>query len=295
MLLNLILWDFSLWQLSNTINWPKIGWRRWLLFLLATIVFAWITWRYEQTGILLFALLIQTLIAVRNDRKILTGIWLALLLIKPNITLIPVIAISLWLIRRRNWKPIFTMCIFTFLLLIVTTIVTPNWYRPFLEPGFTQGLFNEVNGAGQIVANRINTTLSDWLKMHHVTDLYRYIISILAFSIGLVILSINSWRSESLIQVVVVSLLVNFGITPYALQYDFPPLVLVLFWTIALGQFIKQKWINVLRIIIIVFISSVIFWERPISDGYWIVIGLIGLTLLSWHNADKKNIPSYLL
>ena len=295
MLLNLILWDFSLWQLSNLLNWPKLGWRRWLLFLLATVVFAWITWRYEQTGILLFALLIQTLIAIRNDRKILSGIWLALLFIKPNITLIPVIAISLWLIRRRNWKPVFIMCISMLLLLIVTTIVTPSWYRPFLEPGFGQGLFNELNGPGQIVAYRINTTLSDWLIMLHVNDFYRYTISILVFFIGLVILSINSWKSESLIQVVVVSLLVNFGITPYALQYDFPPLALVLFWTIALSQYVRIKWVKVFGTIIIVFITSVLFWERPISDGYWIVIGLIGLTLLSWHYVDKINIPSYLL
>jgi len=113
--------------------------------------------------------------------------------------------------------------------------------------------------------------------------------------IGLVILGIVTWKSDSIILIVVSSLLVNFAITPYALQYDYPLLTLVLFWNIALTQYGRQQWIKVIGVAISLFIVSVLFWERPISDGYWIVIGLIGLTVFNWYNADKSQIQSSLL
>jgi hypothetical protein len=37
------------------------------------------------------------------------------------------------------------------------------------------------------------------------------------------------WNSETILEVMVASLLVSFAITPYALQYDYPPLTIILF------------------------------------------------------------------
>lgn len=295
MLFNLAIWIYSLWQLCNLLKWPKTGWERWLLNLLATFVFAWITWRYEQTGILLFALLIGTLLALQKKRGILAGVWLALLLIKPNITLIPVLTISIWLIRRRNWQPVISMGTLTLGLLSLASLVTPNWYQPFFEPGFFQGLSNVLDSPGKIVAIRINTTLHDWLAAFRVSPEITCAISALAILIGLTILVTITWKSESIIQITVASLLVNFAITPYALQYDYPPLVLVLFWAIALAQYGQKRWIISAGVAIILFVASVPFWERPISDGYWIIVGLVGVTIWNWYNADKSRIPSYLL
>ena len=42
-LLNWIIWNLGLWQLASLLDWPQIGWRRWLMFLYATFLFAWIT------------------------------------------------------------------------------------------------------------------------------------------------------------------------------------------------------------------------------------------------------------
>jgi hypothetical protein len=42
---------------------------------------------------------------------------------------------------------------------------------------------------------------------------------------------------------------------------------------------------------ILVFVCSVPIWERPISDGYWMVLGLIGLTVLNWQNTDQSRVP----
>lgn len=295
MFFNLVLWNFSLWQLSKLFQWPKIGWHRWLLYVLVTFVFAWITWRYEQTGIILFALLIGTLLALQSKNDILAGIWLTLLLIKPNITLIPVAAIIFWLIRHRRWRPVVSLGILTIGLLVVASIMTPNLYHPFFESGFGQGLFSTLDGPDKIVAIRVNTTLYDWLRMLRVSLEVTRALSALVLLIGLAILGIVTWRSDSIILIVVFSLLVNFAITPYALQYDYPLLTLVLFWDIALSQFGRQQWIKIAEVAITLFIVSVPFWEQPISDGYWIVIGLIGLTICSWHNADKSQIQSSLL
>ena len=143
MIFNLTLWMISLWQLSNLLQWPKPGWGRWLTYLLATYIFAWHTWRSEQTGIILLALFVATLSALKRKKDWLAGVLLVLLLIKPNITLLPVIAISFWHIRQRNWRPLISMGMLTLVFLIVSFIVTPNWYQPFFEPGFFNGLFNE--------------------------------------------------------------------------------------------------------------------------------------------------------
>lgn len=295
MLLNLALWDFSLWQLANLLRWPKTGWRRWLFFLLVTVVFAWITWRFEQTGILLFALLIGALLALRNDDKVLAGVWLALLLIKPNITLIPVTAITLWLIRHRNWQTAVTLGALNLGLLVAASIVTPTWYQPFLEPGFGRALFRVINGPGQIMGARINTTLSDWLAMFQLPAGIIQMVSVAAVITGLTILIIITWKSDSLLQVTAASLLTGFAITPYALQYDYPSLTLVFFLAIALWQFRRQRWMAKAGAVIVLLIASVPIWEGPISDGYWMVLGLIGLALWSWYTVNQSQVPQYLL
>lgn len=150
MCFNLLLWSFSLWKLSTFLNWPKADWRRWLLYLLATYVFAQTTWRYEQAGILLFALLLGVLFSFRNKKHIMTGVWLAFLLIKPNITLIPVTAICFWLIRNRNWRPVISMGTTVLGLLVISLFVTPGWYFSFFEPDFFLGLVHVLDGPEQV-------------------------------------------------------------------------------------------------------------------------------------------------
>jgi hypothetical protein len=223
------------------------------------------------------------------------GVWLALLLIKPNITLIPVMAIAIWLMRRRNWRPVVSMCVLTLGLLVAASLVTPNWYQSLVQPGFGQGLFDRMDGPGQLAGPRLHTTLGDWLTMFGVSGFTSRAIAILAFFGGLVFLASIVWKSHSLTLVVVASLLAGFAITPYAFQYDYPLLTLVLFWAIALARHGRQQWTPIVAAAIVVFIASVPFWERPISDGYWMVIGLVGLTAWSWYNVQRSQVPAYLL
>jgi hypothetical protein len=56
MIFNLVIWNLGLWNLGKIVKWPAKGWRLYAFYCLATFSFAWITWRYEQAGILIFAI-----------------------------------------------------------------------------------------------------------------------------------------------------------------------------------------------------------------------------------------------
>lgn len=293
MIFNLGVWIVSLWQLSVIFGWPARGWRRWFMFLITTWIFAFQTFMFEQIGIILFGLLTAAITAVRKQQWYLAGILLGLLLIKPNVTLIPVTAIAVWLARRNQLRPLTVMCIFIAGLFIVTTIATPDWYRPFFGSGFGHSLFYDIDGPGRTTGLRINTTLIDWLKYMNIGLHARNVIYLTSLISGLLFLTIFVLRSESLITVIIVSMLVNYGVTPYALQYDYPPLVLVLFWATALHSDSKQVLIG--KITMIVFMASVIFWGSLISDGYWILIGLSVLAIWTRWQVGTRPIPQSLL
>ena len=241
MLFNWVLWIVGLIRLRGLLDWPSKGWRAWLMFLAATFIFAWITWRFEQTGILLFAISVEILVAYREKKWTRMGLYLALALIKPNIMLLPVAALGVWLLKQKQFRPVIVMSTVLVGLIFITTIITPNWYRPMLQPNFGQGLTDVLDGPNQITGTRLNTTLLDWLKLFMIPAGIRNVIYAMAIISGVLVLGFVIWKSNSVMQVAVTSLLVNFAITPYALQYDFPPLVIPLFWGTALSFYAASK------------------------------------------------------
>jgi hypothetical protein len=293
MFFNVGIWAVGLWLLSKMFDWPEKGWQRWLMFLYATFLFAWVTWRFEQIGTLLFTLLVVSLMDIRKERWAWAGLWLALLLIKPNITLLPVAAILIWLIRRGKWQPLLALCLVLGGLLIITTAATPTWYQPFLQPGFASGLFHIFGNSNQAVAVRVNTTLIDWMSAFVPNGTWRLTIYIILVITGGLTAVIVALRSNSLLNVVTASVLISFAITPYTLQYDFPLLTLPLFWAMALSTQSRRTFLGALAMN--AFVTSVLIWERPISDGYWMVIGLILLTLWSWRRTAPQSMPENLL
>jgi len=161
-------------------------------------------------------------------------------------------------------------------LIIVTTILTPGWYQPILRPNFGQGLTEVLDGPEKTTGIRLNTTLMDWLRMFGIPNG----ISKILYGITIVACTVTAarsiWYTNSIMEITVIALLVNFAITPYALQYDFPPMVIPMFWALATSGNAAS---NKIRILLIGFVTSVLLWENPISDGYWIVIGLSILTV----------------
>lgn len=292
MLINLALWIYGLLRLQQLLGFPPRGWRGWLLDLLATFLFAWMTWKFEQTGILLFVIMVEVLLSYKRQQWNRMGIFMALALIKPNVMLLPMVVMALWLIRSRNQRPVLVMLVTLFTLAVLTTLLTPDWYRPFLQPNFGQGLTQVLDGPDQVTGTRLNTTILDWLKWYSVPETLRHGIYLAVVLVCLWLLGRTIWRSSSILEVAAASLLVTFAITPYALQYDYPPLVIVLFWALALSRSAKGKAVPIL---IVLFLAGVLIWERPISDGYWMVIGLIVLAVWVRRSAevppDTRQLP----
>jgi hypothetical protein len=229
---------------------------------------------------------VEILISYKNAQWYRMGLFLALALIKPNVMLLPVLALGLWLLRSKVWKPVVVAGILLVVLVLITTALTPDWYQVFSRPNFGQGLTEVLDGPEQVTGVRLNTTLLDWLKWFSIPATVRNVIYGLTVSVCLWILGKRISGSKSILDVTVTALLVSFAITPYALQYDFPPLAITLCAALASGSQIRSKWIPTL---VVLFITSVLFWERPISDGYWIVIGLCILTIWVTNSANSAS------
>ena len=278
MSINLMLWTISLWKLSQIINWHEKGWRLYVLLLLSTLTFGWITMRYEQASILVFFILIMTILSVRNRQWNFTGALLAFLLIKPNITFITVVMICLWFVYKRQWRPVIVMTVSLVCLCALAIWITPNLLKPFFETGFGQGLTFALDGPDRIVAARINTTVFDWLEIFGIKEGLSLFIYCILVIICFVTLAVTFYRSESLLELISISLLISFIITPYALQYDYAPLVIVLFWALSLCM--SKPKLRGGGLILTIFTFSVSVWQQNIAWGYWVVVGLVMLTVL---------------
>lgn len=277
MILNVILWSIGIWQLGRIIGWPPMGWKRYALFTLTTFSFAWITWRYEQAGILVFVICIALILSIQKQNWIWSGVWLALLLIKPNITLLVVAGISVWLLRNGQWRPVLVMFLTLVLLLSISTIITPDWFQPFTEEGFGRGLTVALDGPDQVVALRINTTFLDWLRVLGVRAGWRASLYGIAIGLAAFLFFWTLYRSRSLLEVISVLLLISHSITPYALQYDYPPLVIALFW--GLSRLASSPRALAIGLALAGFVFTVIFWQQNISWAYWMVVGLMALVI----------------
>lgn len=291
MLFNLIIWNISVFQLSKLINWPIGQWKRYSIFTISTLIFAWITFRYEQAGILVLSIFIGTILSLQNKKWTEAGIWLALLMVKPNITFIVVVAICAWLIRRRQWHSILVMIEISLFLIVISTIVTPDWFKPFLEPGFGQGLTVTLDGPEISGETRINTTMLDWLAYNGVQPNFQLILYKASILIALLIFILVIQHSKSLLEVISLSLLISYAITPYALQYDYPPLVITFFWALSLS---KANPISIqLGVLLIGFILYASMWNPSIASRYWIIIGLIALVASAlYFQKNDKNLKT---
>jgi hypothetical protein len=287
MAVNFILWNVGLWQLNKLTGWPRIGWQLYGLFAVTTCCFAWITWKYEQAGILVFVMLVLLIISIQEGKTIWSGIWMALLLIKPNITLIVVAGVGLWLFRKGQWRTVLVAMVTLLVLLSISTWITPDWYEPFLQEGFGQGLSVVLDGPDKVIGLRLNTTLLGWLTMLGVERQFHSLIYGISILLGVAVFLWTVHKSSSPLQLISILLLISLALTPYALQYDYAPLAIALFWALSLCAFSYRALIAAL--ILLGFIFSIIFWQENIAWGYWMVIDLIIMAILGLHQKTKFN------
>ena len=271
--LNFAAWFWGLFNLSKLIAWPPIGWRRWGMYLLVTFVFAWGTWGSEQVGILIFLILTIILLLHEQEKLFYMGIWMALLLFKPNITVLPVMALAIWLILSGKWKPVISMTGSLMLMVVLSLLVSPGWYLEFLQPDKVTGLSYTLGGSGTVQILRYTSTLLDWLSAYGIIGNTAYAIYAIAALAGLLVAVQAIYKARSITQLMAVAILVNFALVPYALFYDYPSLVLALFLVNAeLSKKTPLVWIQ--RLMNGLILCS-LFIGNNIAYRYWIVVLLL--------------------
>lgn len=276
--LNVIVFWLGAYLTIDALEWRVQGWRRWLVVLSAAYLFFWVSMRFEQLGTMLFALGALSLWAYRR-KPWLAGIALALLLTKPNVTwlMAPCMGLLYWKRQRQAvWWALGTLAI----LLLVSTLALPGWYRVFTEPGFGVGLTMELDGPDRVNAVRLSTVLSDWLRQWGIQGAAYWVIwGVLA--LGSVLALWLAWHHvDDPVYLLSLASAVGLLLTPYALQYDYPPLILALFWIWrALPNMPHvRRWIAGATL---AFVLVVPLWERPAYDGYWILLGISIALLLN--------------
>jgi hypothetical protein len=284
--INFGLWFFGLFNLGKLIDWPPAGWRRWGWYILMTIVFAWTSWGFEQVGILIFLLFTIVLRSLQSGQWTAAGLGLALLLFKPNITILPVLAIAVWLALRGNWKPAAAMTLSLLLLIMASLIISPGWYSALLQPDKLAGLAYTLDPAGATDVVRFNTTFMDWLREYGVSGNTAPTLYGVAILLGLVVAILAVFRAASIVDLTALILLVNFAIVPYALFYDYPSLVLTLFHANAIPLH-RPAFIWIRHALNAFVILSLSIGDN-ISYRYWMVIALIILLLFTYtaHRAE---------
>ena len=271
--LNFVFWFWGLFNLSKLVAWPPIGWRRWGMYLLVTFVFAWGTWGSEQVGVLIFLILTFVILSLEREKWWSGGIWMALLLFKPNITAFPVIALTVWLILRGKWKPVIGMAGSLILMVIVSLLISPDWYLELLQPDKVTGLSYTLSESGAVQILRYTTTLLGWLSAYGVVGNTAYAIYAIAALAGLLVAVQAIYNAQSIIQLMAVVILVNFALVPYALFYDYPSIVLTLFLINAeLSESRKMIWIQSLMYGLVL---ASLFVGDNITYRYWIVVILL--------------------
>jgi hypothetical protein len=225
----------------------------------------------------LFALVGLSLWGYRRDRPWLAGTAMALLLTKPNVTwlIVPTLGLVYW---KRQRRAVWWAGAVLVVLLLASTAIVPTWPTHLAEPDFGAGLRFKLDGPDRIESVRLATVLRDWLGQW--TDsqgCYWLVWGFLAVGSGWVLW--RAWRAGTdEVYRVALSGALGLLLTPYALQYDYPPLTLAFFW---IWRFLPRDRPFALwgALSVLAFVVSVPLWERPVYDGYWMLLGIVGLLL----------------
>ncbi|GAB4547112.1 MAG: hypothetical protein Fur002_22790 [Anaerolineales bacterium] len=283
-LAHFLLWMFALVNLSKLIDYPKSGWKKWGMWLLVTFVFAWSTWGAEQVGVLILFLFTRILLAAEKKNWTAVGILLALTLFKPNIAALPVGLIALWLLlRQRTWKPLLVMSATLALLLSLALILDPKFYLPLLAPDKIQGLSYTLDSSGGLEVKRYTATLSDFLRVYGIEGGAATAIYALVVSLGIAAAALGMYSSATLVEWTAIAIAINFAVIPYALFYDYPALVIPLFYGNDL--LLKQKGLRYAANALLV-VS--LFIGRIIPYRYWMVVILSALLTVGYYQRFSK-------
>jgi hypothetical protein len=266
---------------TSALGWPLRGWRRWLAWLSAFYLFGWVNLKFEQLGLAMFFCLAWALWALKRGRDVQAGLAMALLLTKPNVTLIAFALLALSLARKRR-RVVMWALICLGLLAGVGSALFGGWMAQLADPNFGQGLNWLTDGPGRVVHRRRLCTFLSWLEGWGVSGPAAWVAygGLAAVGLGAV------WRSQlwwsDPVFCAALGTTIALLLTPYALLYDYSPLIVAQLWVYRHVARVSdaRRWG---AWAILAFMGSVLIWAGPEYDGYWLALGMGSLlALLSW-------------
>lgn len=272
--LNAGLYYVALAFLREALDWQVTGWRRWLAYASAVPMFAAYCLRSEQVGILLLFGLALTLRGLKRGQDGWAGLGLAIATIKPQVTL-PTIAILCLLLLARRRRVLLWAVVWSVVLLGIATVAIPSWWA-FDRSGFGLGISYELDGAEQVVARRVHSTVYDFGAF--VLGLGTAGRAFLAAGAGLLGLGlvVAAWlRGESAALLAAAGTILTLLITPYALQYDYVLLTGALLWCYKQMPALN-RWMRCAAAALLLAAFSVLIWQAGSYEGYWQLLGVTG-------------------
>lgn len=258
----------------GALGWRVTGWQRRVAYLSALYLFGWMTLRFEQAAIFVFVCLVAALVFWQRRRPWRAGLCLVLAATKPQPAWFAIGALLLY--GFVTFRPVVRAAVGTLVaVLVAATVSVPGWWRALTSPTYARGLAYKLDGPDAIVARRINTTFFDWAAWLGASEAVATAGYVVLFALVTGVLLYAVRQGAGLHHVTAVGLVGSALLAPYALQYDYAPLVFVLFFVYRQYRRKSAGWI---ALVPIVGAMSVPLWERPMSDGYWIAL-FLGLAL----------------
>jgi hypothetical protein len=202
-----------------------------------------------QTSILVFFLtaLVWTLLERRWDWS--AGFVLAWLSIKPQLTVLLIVAVLIWLVRQRRYQAVIAFLLTSAFLAGVSSVVLPGWLQAMLNaPRITPSPTEHYPWIGNTWFLVLRS-----LGLQGTLLWIGYLLVAVPF-LGL-LLKAAATKSTPLENVVALAVLAAFFVAPYARHYDFPvlliPLLLigirrrsVLIWAILVLSFLVIPYVQ---------------------------------------------------
>lgn len=176
----------------------------------------------------------------------------------------------------------------------VSTLFIPRWWS-FNREGFGAGLSVELDGADAVAAERVNTTLTDFLAFQFGIDppMQTIIIGLMVI-LAFILIGYSWWRTQNVLILLQSSLLATLLITPYTLQYDYPPLALVVIWSLVALPTLPKTWRRVNWGFLAVGIT-VPLMQSWSYQGYWLLLAVCGMysvVLFFSHKTDATPLAT---
>lgn len=194
-----------------------------------------------QIGLLVTVAVLLGMISWQSEKWLLSGLCLSLTLFKPWIAVGAVLTVVLIVIVRRKWRFIFGLLLGGSSLLLLTTVIWPQWLNSLLQVDFAFAYGVQVDG--HYIVYWPVATLPDFMKfvLGWSVDENGLLVSRLlplALILALGLLAIQRWRYRraDVLLLIGTGTLLSALVVPYSRFYDYTILSL---W--AVGIFVGGK------------------------------------------------------